>query len=114
MGVQPPERPKSLAKRLSPRLKTLLEDVARTFHLEPADVLGPRRLKSLADARHVVAWAIRKSWVPCPSFPEIGRMLHRDHTTIMAAVKRIDREVAKGSALGQIALKIVEPSKGNG
>lgn len=92
--------------RSNPRLTQLIGDVAGAFSVDPVELFEPSRsMKSVADARHVVAWAVRH-WVPKPSFPEIGKMLNRDHTTIMHAVRRIDEAIQSGDILGQLALRI--------
>jgi len=99
-----PPRAKYLHK--NPRLETLIHDVAERFYLEPNDITEQNRSKSPTAARHVVMWVIRKTWSPQPSLPEIGVMLDRDHTTVISAVRRIDREISRGTDIGQIALKI--------
>jgi chromosomal replication initiation ATPase DnaA len=97
------------AKYLPPRFMVLVRNTADAFSISPEDVLVHSRSKSRTNARHIVMWAMRKIWTPQPSFPEIGKMFDRDHTTIMAAVKRIDHEITCGSSLGQLALKLTTP-----
>lgn len=61
-------------------------------------VRGPSRASAVCDVRHTVAAVLRGlGW----SFPQIGRALDRDHTSIMHAVKRVDespvlRQIAAG------------------
>ena len=88
-----------------PRLTTLVAAVADIFGIAPEEVLGRSRLKSHAGARHVVVWVIRKTWIPTPSTPEIGRFFGLDHTTVLTAVKKIDSEIARGTEIGKIAMR---------
>lgn len=60
--------------------------------IRSVDILAARnRLGRIAMARHELqAWLYRH--VPGISYPEIGRMFGgRDHTTVMSAVRKIDR-----------------------
>lgn len=63
--------------------------VAIHFSISIADLDGDNRLKTIALARHVAMYLIRQH--TRASYPEIGRSFHRDHTTIIAAVAKIQR-----------------------
>lgn len=79
--------PKLIAQALASR--GLLERVLAIVALHPvnlADVLGRRRTKAIAAARHEV-------WIDLHdgaglSWPEVGELFGRDHTTVMAARSR--------------------------
>lgn len=51
------------------------------------DLVGRARHKNVAAARHEIMYWIRTKmkW----SFPEIGKLFARDHTTVMAACRKI-------------------------
>lgn len=70
-----------------------LEIVAEWFDISIKDILGPRRTRNLVNARSVVAFILRN--YTSMSLPEIGEFLDRDHSSVIAAVKRIDTLVAK-------------------
>lgn len=79
----------------------LLVRVAAYFNCTVEALKSQDRHKPIAAARHVAAWLLRKR---IPSYPVIGQLMgNRDHTTIMAACKRIDAEIQKGSPLGRDA-----------
>ncbi len=44
--------------------------------------------KSVAAARHVVCWLLHRSKL---SYPEIGRQLERDHTTILSSCRHVEK-----------------------
>ncbi len=55
------------------------------------EVLEHRRSKSLDEARAITAWVLRQRFGF--SYPELGKFLGRDHTSIISAVKRVEREL---------------------
>ena len=69
-----------------------VEDVVRAvchhFNLRSSDLLGKDRHRSVAQARHVAIYLCRQR-LKC-SYPELGRHFgHRDHTSVMHAVKKV-------------------------
>ena len=44
--------------------------------------------KSVAAARHVVCWLLHRAGL---SYPEIGRQLGRDHTTVLSSYRHVER-----------------------
>lgn len=65
---------------------------ARKHGATQEQVLGSSRLKHVAAARHEVFLALREAgW----SFPAIGAAMNRDHTTVMAGVKKAQERAAK-------------------
>ena len=61
--------------------------VAREYHLRYSDLVGPDRYKTIAFARHVAMYLCKMRLKM--SFPEIGKVFGRDHTTIISAVNKI-------------------------
>lgn len=61
------------------------------FGVKRADLFSDNRTIRIAEARQALAWALRQhDW----SLESIGDFLHRDHTTIIYAVKTIERRAA--------------------
>lgn len=81
----------------------VVRTVSRHFKLKPADVVSPTREKQYILARQVIAGIIRE----CSglSLPAIGRVINRDHTSVMSGLttlrKRLacDRELADEFAM---------------
>lgn len=91
------------------KLDALIERVSKVTGVSYEAIKSPvRGSKSSALARHVTIWVVRRTWIPQPTFPEIGRLFDREHTTMMDAVKNIDREVTRQTPIGRIALKLAE------
>jgi chromosomal replication initiation ATPase DnaA len=82
--------------------RSLIEETAKFFGLEAAEVMGVDRHKTIAEARAVSMWLIRN--VLKMSYPQIARefsgykrlpdgsmALHtKDHTSVMSSVRRVD------------------------
>jgi len=87
--------------RASDRKLTIEEiqrKVAEHYNIRLADMIGPKRLRTIARPRQVAMY-LSKQLTP-RSLPEIGRRFGgRDHTTIMHGVKRIEELMAMDSQL---------------
>lgn len=72
---------------MTPREKTLADVglIALRHGLEREDLLGRARLPRISRARHEAFYHFRrKGW----SYPEIGRLFGRDHSTIIHGVEK--------------------------
>lgn len=83
--------PYVLADGLEARgLLDLVDDIARSHHVETFDILGRGRSKQIAFARRH-AWAVVR-WTFDFSYPEIGRLFGVDHTSVLAGVRKYETE----------------------
>lgn len=92
-------------------LKGLIDDRARTlnidsiqkmvaehFDVKVADLKGSRRVRTIARPRGIAMYLCRKHTQA--SYPAIGRGFGgKDHSTVMAAYKKIDKALGKDTAL---------------
>ncbi|MGB4827869.1 MAG: chromosomal replication initiator protein DnaA [Paracoccaceae bacterium] len=87
--------------RASDRKLTIEEiqrKVAEHYNIRLADMIGPKRLRTIARPRQVAMY-LAKQLTP-RSLPEIGRRFGgRDHTTIMHGVRKIEELMALDSQL---------------
>ena len=61
----------------------------------PVDSLvAEGRSQSVADARALAMWIVRRTFGY--SYPELGRIFERDHTTCMSAVRKVERAITTG------------------
>lgn len=83
---------------ISPRQKrqTIIDEAAARYGVNPADIIGRKRGEELATARFEVYTRMRNEMNL--SYPQIGRSLKRDHTTIIHGVKRFAEIAAKAEA----------------
>ena len=70
----------------------LASAVCARFKVSIRSVLGSSRFKTVAMARHHLMVALRDEG---KSYPEIGRLLGRDHTTVMSAVKKVRESASR-------------------
>ena len=67
---------------------TIVQHVAESFDLLPADMLGKRRTKRVAQPRHIAIYLAKH--LTDHTFEDIGRMFGgRDHSTVIHAVNKI-------------------------
>jgi chromosomal replication initiation ATPase DnaA len=77
---------RGLIKR-KPTMQAILEEVAGKWGLEPRDLIGVSRQRSVAWPRQEVMYRIHETG--CFSTTQIGRFLgDRDHTTILHGIRR--------------------------
>jgi chromosomal replication initiator protein len=65
-----------------------MAEVSAVSGVRVADILSAKRQRKYVRARYM-AMAICRDYCGA-SFPEIGRAFHRDHSTVMYAMDRID------------------------
>lgn len=75
----------------------ILEKVSQKYGVSVEDIKGRKRTKEIALVRHRSIYIIRK--LTDLSLPAIGKLFGRDHTTIMASLDTVEREMAKDSLL---------------
>lgn len=72
------------------KMSVILEVVSRAYEIERSIIISASRRKKHVWARHVAMWVARH--ITELSTPQIGRALgHRDHTTVLHGVDRIER-----------------------
>lgn len=88
--------PDAILKRLwARRLGTLIERVAQEHHVTPIDIVDHCRLAQVCRARNAFCWELRKLGF---SYPEIGILINRDHTSVMHAVRMHEKRIADAAA----------------
>lgn len=85
-----------------------LGDIWRAFAVEEAEVMAIGKADHVVVlARQVAMWVMRKRGY---SFPAIGRRIgHRDHTTVMHAIKSIEKKAARDPSLRAVMDRLGAP-----
>ena len=82
LGIEP--------KRI--KVEDILRVVSRHFAVSKADILSDRRHRSVVRPRQIGMYLAKQ--LTSRSLPEIGRRFgNRDHTTVLHAIRKIDREM---------------------
>jgi chromosomal replication initiator protein len=81
-------RGETVNKRVT-RAQEILSETIREHDVSIADVMGQSRSRHIAKVRHHVMWRLKKELGM--SLDQIGRLLNRDHTTVLYAIRRHDK-----------------------
>jgi chromosomal replication initiator protein len=74
------------------KVEDILRVVSRHFAVSKADILSDRRHRSVVRPRQIGMYLAKQ--LTARSLPEIGRRFgNRDHTTVLHAIRKIDREM---------------------
>ena len=79
------------AEPVSVTVDKIFASIFKKYGVKKDDILGSRRTKDVAFARHVSIYLIRE--ITDMSFPNIGKILDRDHSTIMSSISAIERKL---------------------
>jgi len=71
----------------------ILTAVARYFGIKADDLKGKARHKQIVGPRQVAMYLLREDGHL--STPEVGRLLNRDHTTVLYGMKQIANDIAR-------------------
>ena len=80
--------------------------VSRAFGVTGIDLLSRRQDIRVARPRQVAVWLARHL-TPC-SLSEIGREFGRDHTSVGAAISRIDTLLASDKAFAAVVWRLMD------
>ena len=69
--------------------------VFKKYNVRRDDLVGARRTKEVASARHITIYLIRK--ITDMSFPNIGKIFSRDHSTIMSSIETVEKKIQHDS-----------------
>ena len=90
MGTRELEEKDLVAPAADRNARAILGFVSERLGVSRAQILGTGKGKTVAFARHVAMYLAKKVAVPEPSYPELGRLFDRNHTTVLAAIRKVD------------------------
>ena len=80
------------------RIEEIIKTVSRHFGVSKPDILSQRRHRSVVWPRQIGMYLSKQ--MTARSLPEIGRRFgNRDHTTVLHAIRKIDKELAANPRL---------------
>lgn len=77
----------------------ILELVAKKYNVSVDDLSGSKRSKEIVVPRHIAIYMIRN--VTQLSLPAIGKLLNRDHSTVLSSIETIEKRMAAEPVLDQ-------------
>ncbi len=72
-------------------IEKILTVVSNKYGIPVEDIKGRKRTSNIASARHIAIYLIKK--LTDRSFPAIGRLFGRDHSTIISSVDNIEKKI---------------------
>lgn len=87
----PADEPKSA------RIEKVILAVCDKYNISKETILGKKRTNNIVTARHVCMYALREA--VDMTFKDIGEVFSCDHTSVMSATRKIERERAAGSRI---------------
>lgn len=92
---------------MTPRQKTMqdVEAVARIYRVKADEVMSHSRRDRAVKARQAVMWMLRyfRGW----SYMEIGRLMNRDHSTVVYGIGRHDMRLGRQTGVSaQVSRKM--------
>lgn len=69
------------------QIKTIIGVVAEHYGISASDIISSRRTANVVRPRQVAMYLAKT--LTLRSLPEIGRLFDRDHTTVIASIRRI-------------------------
>lgn len=70
------------------RVSDVVGLVAEISRIPSTEIVGPGRRRRVVKARQISMWGSR--WYGIRSLPQIGRVLHRDHSTVIHGIRRVN------------------------
>lgn len=71
------------------RIRLIVEEVAKLYHIEPEQIASPSRIPKFAEARMLVYFVARTRFTETAS--AIARELKRDHSTVVHGIEKAQR-----------------------
>lgn len=79
------------AEPINVTVEKIFASVFKKYGVPKDELVGKKRDKEIANARHVTIYLIRK--ITEMSFPNIGKIFGKDHTTIIASHDKIEKRI---------------------
>ena len=84
--------------------------VYKKYNIKKEDIVGKSRTKDIANARHVTVYLIRT--VTEMSHPSIGKILDRDHSTIISSLDAVEKKMRQNPIFRAEIEEMVKEIKG--
>ncbi len=85
--------------------------VYKKYDIKKDDIVSGKRTKEIAHARHVTVYILRSATEM--SLPSIGKIIGRDHTTIMSSLETVEKRMANDPVFRAEMEEMVKEIKGS-
>lgn len=73
------------------KIEKILSAVTKKYGVSLEELKGKKRSREIALARHIAIYIVRQ--MTEKSYPEIGKIFNRDHTTVLSSIEVIDKRM---------------------
>ena len=87
-------------------IEKILNEVARTYNVMPADIRGKKRNANVSAARQMTMYIIRE--VTGMSMEAIGQEFQRDHSTVVYSIKTMEENISRDQHLKEMCSDIMK------
>ena len=87
-------------------IEKILNEVARTYNVLPADIRGKKRNANVSAARQMTMYIIRD--VTGMSMEAIGQEFQRDHSTVVYSIKTMEENISRDQHLKEMCSDIMK------
>ncbi len=85
--------------------------VYKKYNIKRDEIVSSKRTKEIANARHITVYIIRQ--VTDMSLPNIGKIIERDHSTVISSLDTIEKRMAQNPVFRTEMEEMVKEIKGN-
>ena len=85
--------------------------VYKKYNIKREDIVGPKRTKDIANARHITVYIIRQ--ITDMSLPNIGKLIERDHSTVLSSLDTIEKRMVQNPVFRTELEEMIKEIKGS-
>ena len=89
----------------------IFASVYKKYNIKRDEIVSSKRTKEIANARHITVYIIRQ--VTDMSLPNIGKIIERDHSTVISSLDTIEKRMAQNPVFRTEMEEMVKEIKGN-
>ncbi len=99
------------AEPVSVTVDKIFAAVQKKYNIKREEIVSGKRTKDIANARHVTVYIIRSA--TDMSLPNIGKIIARDHSTVMSSLDTIEKRMASDPVFRAEMEEMVKEIRGN-
>ena len=85
--------------------------VYKKYNIKKEEIVSSKRTKEIANARHITVYIIRQ--ITDMSLPNIGKIIERDHTTVLSSLDTIEKRMAQNPVFRTEMEEMIKEIKGS-
>lgn len=99
------------AEPVTVTVEKIFNSVYKKYNIKKDEIVSSKRTKEIANARHITVYIIRQ--VTDMSLPNIGKIIERDHSTVISSLDTIEKRMAQNPVFRTEMEEMVKEIKGS-